>query len=154
MFCRPGWPQTQRSACLFLLVLGLKACFFVICLLFVFEPGSLYSPGWPGNYGLPASASFCLFLLLFQDWVSLCSFGYPETHSVEQASNSQRSSCLCLLSAGINVCTTTARLLSYKCFIYFTLIKHWAIEARAGVECLPSMREALLFGPQHCITQI
>ena len=44
-----------------------------------------------------------IYFLVFQDRFSLCTFGAcPGTHSVDQlASNSQRSVCLCLPSAGI-----------------------------------------------------
>jgi hypothetical protein len=37
----------------------------------------------------------------FQDRISLCSPGCPGTHSVDQADLEQKSTCLCLPSAGI-----------------------------------------------------
>jgi hypothetical protein len=43
----------------------------------------------------------CLFVCLFRDGVSLCSSCCPGTMKIRLASNSQRSACLCLLSAGI-----------------------------------------------------
>jgi hypothetical protein len=35
-FCRPGWPRTQKSACLCLRVLGLKACTIPTQFLWIF----------------------------------------------------------------------------------------------------------------------
>jgi hypothetical protein len=42
---------------------------------------------------------FFFFFLIFQDMVSLCSFGCPGTHSVDHTG--LKSTCLCLPSAGI-----------------------------------------------------
>jgi hypothetical protein len=54
----------------------------------------------------------CLFVCLgiFKAGFPLCITGYFGTHSVDQDGFELRSACLCLPSAGIKACATTAKL--------------------------------------------
>ena len=59
-------------------------------------------------------------IFFFWDGVSLCSPDCPGTHFVDRlASNSLKSNCLCLLSAGIKGCSTIAQ---WNFFIQYILI--------------------------------
>jgi hypothetical protein len=79
--CRPGWPRTQKSACLCLPSAGIKG----VC-------------------------HHARLFLVFQDRVSLCSPGCPGTHSVNQAGlklkNPPASASQVL---GLKSCATTAQ---------------------------------------------
>lgn len=59
------------------------------------------------------------FLLLFQDRISLCISSCPRNHSVIFPSNSQRSTCLCLPSAGIKgMCHYMAWPIAFCLFLF------------------------------------
>jgi hypothetical protein len=83
--CGPGWPQTQKSACL---------CLQNIVVLFIY----LFY--------------FILFyFIFFRDRVSLCSPGCPGTHFVDQAGLELRNpSASTSQVLGLKACATTARL--------------------------------------------
>jgi hypothetical protein len=62
---------------------------------------------------------FGFWFLVFRDRVSLYSPGCPGTHFVDQAGQTQKSACLCLLSAGIKGVCHHARFIVHFLNLYF-----------------------------------